>query len=530
MGLLALPSHLVPMDPNVSAVVLLVGLAVGVDYSLFYLRREREERAGGASDEAALRAAAATSGRAILVSGFTVMIAMAGMFFAGSRVFTSFAVGTIMVVAVAMVGSLTVLPALLHKLGDRVEVGKIPFTRGRRKSTGESRFWNAILRPVLRHPLLGTLLSAGALLVCAIPVLGLHTKLPSFTDLPHNLPIVRTYEHVQQAFPGSQTPAEVVVRGDNVTTKAYRNAYADFRKRALATGQLFQPFHVFVSPDKTVARVDFAIAGNGGNDASFRALQTLRHDVIPPVAKTLPGATVAVTGDTAATYDFNQLMKQRAPVVFAFVLGLAFLLLLLTFRSIVIPVKAILLNLLSVGAAYGILIMVFQWGHLEGLLGYRSNGAIAAWLPLFLFVILFGLSMDYHVFILSRVKELVERGVPTEQAVEQGIKTTAGTVTSAAIVMVAVFAIFVSLSELDIKQAGFGLAVAVLIDATIIRTILLPASMKLLGDWNWYLPSWLEWLPTIRFEGEAIEYQPEAVPETPASAPAATATLEEARK
>ena len=316
-----------------------------------------------------------------------------------------------------------------------------------------------------------------------------------------------------------------------MTTKAYSTAYAEFKKRALATGQLFQPFHVFVSPDKTVARVDFAIAGNGGNDASFRALQTLRHDVIPPVAKTLPGATIAVTGDTAASYDFNQLMKQRAPIVFAFVLGLAFLLLLLTFRSIVIPIKAILLNLLSVGAAYGILIMVFQWGHLEGLLGYRSNGAIAAWLPLFLFVILFGLSMDYHVFILSRVKELVERGVPTEQAVEQGIKTTAGTVTSAAIVMVAVFAIFVSLSELDIKQAGFGLAVAVLIDATIIRTILLPASMKLLGDWNWYLPSWLEWLPTIRFEGEAVGYQPEAVPEIPpasAPVPATTTTLEEA--
>ena len=223
--------------------------------------------------------------------------------------------------------------------------------------------------------------------------------------------------------------------------------------------------------------------------------------MIPPIAATLPpDAEIAVTGETAGTHDFNELMKERAPFVFAFVLGLAFVLLLLTFRSIVVPIKAIVLNLLSVGAAYGILIMVFQWGHLEGLLGFRSNGAIASWLPLFLFVILFGLSMDYHVFILSRIKELVDRGMPTEQAVEQGIKTTAGTVTSAAIVMVAVFAIFGTLRELDIKQMGFGLAIAVLIDATVIRGVLLPSTMKVLGEWNWYLPSWLEWLPSLASE------------------------------
>ena len=275
-----------------------------------------------------------------------------------------------------------------------------------------------------------------------------------------------------------------------MTTKAYQVAYNQFRKTALVTGEFFKPFHVFVSPDKTVARVEFAIAGDGDNDASQNALKTLREQVIPPIAATLPpNAEIAVTGETAGTHDFNELMKERAPFVFAFVLGLAFVLLLLTFRSIVVPIKAIILNLLSVGAAYGILIMVFQWGHLEGLLGFRSNGAIASWLPLFLFVILFGLSMDYHVFILSRIKELVDRGMPTEQAVEQGIKTTAGTVTSAAIVMVAVFAIFGTLRELDIKQMGFGLAVAVLIDATVIRGVLLPSTMKVLGERNWYLPT-----------------------------------------
>ncbi len=512
IGLNELVSHLLPTSDATKSVILLVGMAVGVDYSLFYLRREREERAGGHGPHEALLRAAATSGQAVLVSGATVLIAMAGMLLAGNKVFTSIGVGTMIVVFVAMVGSLSVLPALLHKVGDRVEKGKLPFLGRLRRPAGESRFWGVVLRPVLRYPGVAVLVSASALAAAAVPVFGMHTKLPSFTDLPHSLVIVRTYEHIQQAFPGSQTPAEVVVKADDVTTRPYQNAYAEFKQRALATGQLFQPFHVFINPDKTVARVEFSIAGDGDNATSVRALETLRNDVIPPIAAKLPGVSVAVTGETAGTHDFNETMKQRAPLVFAFVLGLAFLLLLLTFRSIVVPLKAIVLNLLSVGAAYGILIMVFQWGHLEGLLGFRSNGAIASWLPLFLFVILFGLSMDYHVFILSRVKELVDRGIPTEEAVEKGIRTTAGTVTSAAIVMVAVFSIFAGLRGLDIKQMGFGLAVAVLIDATIIRAVLLPATMKLLGEWNWYLPRWLEWLPRISFEGGESKARPAPVP------------------
>jgi RND superfamily putative drug exporter len=503
IGLNELLSHVLPTSDVTRSVILLVGMAVGVDYSLFYLRREREERTRGLGPHRALLRAAGTSGQAVLISGVTVLIAMAGMLFAGNSIFTSIGLGTMIVVFVAVVGSLSVLPAILHKLGDRVEKGRIPFVR---RGSGESRFWAAVLRPVLRHPWVSMLVSAGALLALAVPVLSMHTKLPSFTDLPKSLPIVGTYKQVQKAFPGSQTPAEVVVRGENVTSKPYRVAYDQFRKLALTTGELFRPFHVFVSPDKTVARVEFSIAGNGDNDASMHALNTLRTAVIPQIAPNLPeGSQVAVTGETAGTHDFNELMKQRAPFVFAFVLGLAFVLLLLTFRSIVIPIKAIVLNLLSVGAAYGILIMVFQWGHLQGLLGFRSNGAITSWLPLFLFVILFGLSMDYHVFILSRIKELVDRGAPTEQAVERGIKSTAGTVTSAAIVMVAVFGIFGSLRELDIKQMGFGLAVAVLIDATVIRGVLLPSAMKVLGDWNWYLPRWLEWLPSLAIEGSSGE-------------------------
>jgi uncharacterized membrane protein YdfJ with MMPL/SSD domain len=500
VGLSMLVSHVIPTADATQSVILLIGMAVGVDYSLFYLRRAREERAAGRDAHGALLRAAATSGQAVLVSGATVLVAMAGMLFAGNSIFTSIGVGTMIVVFAAVVGSLTVLPAILHKLGDRVEKGRVPVLGQLRRPAGESRIWTAILRPILRWPAGAALLSAGALVALAVPTLQMHTKLPSFTDLPRNLALVGTYERIQRAFPGSQTPAEVVVKADNVTTPAYRHAYADFKRRAIRTGLLFEPFHVFVNRDKTVARVEFSMAGKGDDRTSYESLSALRHDVIAPLAANLPGAHVAVAGQTAGTHDFNETMKRRAPVVFAFVLGLAFVLLLLTFRSIVVPLKAIALNLLSVGAAYGVLIMVFQWGHLERPLGFQSNGAIASWLPLFLFVVLFGLSMDYHVFILTRIKELVDRGVPTSQAVEQGIRTTAGTVTSAAIVMVAVFAIFAALRILAIKQMGFGLAVAVLIDATIIRAVLLPATMKLLGEWNWYLPRCLHWLPSLAVE------------------------------
>jgi uncharacterized membrane protein YdfJ with MMPL/SSD domain len=497
IGLNELVSHLSPVADATKSVILLVGMAVGVDYSLFYLRREREERARGETPHSALARAAATSGQAVLVSGVTVLIAMAGMLFAGNTIFTSIGLGTMIVVFVAMVGSLSVLPALLHKLGDRVEKGQIPYLRRFRRPAGESRFWAAVLRRVLRWPAVAVVVAAGTLAAAALPVLGMHTKLPSFTDLPGSLPIVQTYKRIQAAFPGSQTPAEVVVQAPDVTAPVYQSAYEDAQLAALGTAKLFQPFHVFVNPDKTVARIELSIAGSGDDAASYDALRALREDVVRPIAARLPDATVAVTGQTAGTHDFNAMMKSRAPLVIGFVLGLAFLLLLVTFRSLVVPATAIVLNLLSVGAAYGILIMIFQWGHLESVLGFDSNHAITSWLPLFLFVILFGLSMDYHVFILSRIKELHDRGLPTEQAVERGIRSTAGTVTAAAVVMVAVFSIFAGLREIDIKQMGVGLAIAILIDATIIRAVLLPATMKLLGEWNWYLPRWLERMPRV---------------------------------
>jgi uncharacterized membrane protein YdfJ with MMPL/SSD domain len=509
-GLNSLVSHVIPTDKQtLAAIILMIGMAVGIDYSLFYLRREREERYAGHTPHDALLRAARTSGQAVLISGATVLIAMAGMFVSGNSLFTTIGLGTMIVVLAAMIGSLTVLPAVLHRLGDRVDLLRIPLLGRDPRDDGP---WGRFIGGVLRRPALSLVLSGGALFVLALPAFGMHTKLPNLTDLPRDLKIVRTYARIQQAFPGSQTPAVVVVKAPDVTTPQMQKAYALFRQRALATGELFAPFTVITNPDRTVARIDFAIAGNGDDAASTAALHTLRDTVIPPIAKTLPDTEVAVTGVTAGTYDFNRQMRDRLPYVFMFVLGLAFMLLLLTFRSLVIAATAVALNLLSVGAAYGILVLVFQHGWLSGVFGFQTNGAVVSWLPLFLFVVLFGLSMDYHVFILSRIKELRDRGTPTDEAIRLGITRTAGTVTSAAIIMVAVFGLFATLSLIMMQQMGFGLAIAVLIDATVVRAVLVPSTMKLLGDWNWYLPTWLEWLPSLSPEGEAAPTKPPRPP------------------
>jgi uncharacterized membrane protein YdfJ with MMPL/SSD domain len=499
-GLSALTSHLIPGDDVTASVTLLIGMAVGVDYSLFYLRREREEVAAGRDRASALRIAAATSGQAVLISGATVIVALAGMLLAGDATFASIAVATMTVVLVAMVGSLTVLPALLSKLGNRVERGRIPWLGKRlerRRGRQQAGVWSWILDRVLRRPLVSAVAATVVLLLLALPALDLRTKTTGLADLPKDLPIIKTYERIQAAFPGSSVPAVVALRAPDVTAPPVRAAIDDLHRRAVASGRMSEPVQVQVNPSRTVALIDVPLRGDGENATSMRALDTLRGEIVPATVGTLPGARVGVTGDTASSSDFSRLMHDRSPLVFAFVLGLAFLLLLLTFRSIVIPIKSILLNLLSVGASYGVLVGVFQRGWGASLLGVESGGSITSWLPLLLFVVLFGLSMDYHIFILSRVKELVDRGQPTERAVETGIKATAGTVTSAAAVMVAVFAIFAGLRLIDLKQVGVGLAVAVLLDATVIRGVLLPAAMALLGEWNWYLPSWLRWLPRL---------------------------------
>jgi len=354
-----------------------------------------------------------------------------------------------MVVAVAMIGSLTVLPAMLAAM--------------------------------------------------AIPALILNTAISGLDALPASLKELQSYNRVNDAFPGGATPAVVAIAGD-ASDPELQAAVADLRERALATGQALEPIHVEVAPGGKAVQVQIPLVGKGTDKSSTDALATLREDVIPATLGTVPGIEYAVTGDTAASKDWNDAMRSAVPIVFGFVLAFAFLLLLVTFRSVVIPLKAILMNLLSVAAAYGVVVAIFQWGWGEGLLDFNSNGGGAAWLPMFLFVILFGLSMDYHVFILSRVREYYDRGLDTEHAVAKGIKSTAGVVTSAAIVMVLVFGVFALMPIVDMKEMGIGLAAAILIDATIVRAVLLPATMKLLGKWNWYLPTWLEWLPNLEHE------------------------------
>ncbi len=511
LGLLSIPSHLVPMDPNVSAVVLLVGLAVGVDYSLFYLKREREERAAGKGHRAALEAAAATSGRSVLISGLTVMVAMAGLLFSGDKTYLSFGIATMLVVAVAMLASLTVLPALLSRLGDKVEKGRIPFVGRLRRERGENRFWAAILTPALRRPVATVILSVGVLVALALPALHIHTAQSGLDALPKSIATVPALDRIQKAFPGGATPALVAIEAP-ADSASVQGAVASLKTAALESGLMTGPIQVDVNTDRSVTRVAIPLKGNGTDSTSLRALHELRDTVLPQTVGQIPGVTYAVTGGTAASADENTLLKHSAPLVFGFVLTFAFLLLLISFRSVVIAGKAIVLNLLSVGAAYGLLVIVFQWGWGESLLNFRSNGGIAQWLPIFMFVILFGLSMDYHVFILSRIREAYDRGMKTEDAVAHGIKTTAGVVTSAAVVMVGVFSIFATLPIVDMKEMGIGLAAAVLIDATIVRALLLPAAMKLLGDWNWYLPNWLGWLPRLDHGAGPVGRVP--VPET----------------
>jgi uncharacterized membrane protein YdfJ with MMPL/SSD domain len=509
-GLAALPSHVIPLAQEAFAVVLLIGLAVGVDYSLFYLRREREERAAGRSPEAALEIAAATSGRSVLISGFTVMVAMAGLFLTGDATFASFGYATIIVVAVAMLGSLTVLPALLSKLGDRVDRLHVPLVRRRRRSVREGGAWGGIVDAVLRRPLLSASLAAGLLIALAIPALQMHMATPGPDTFPQKLAVVKTYDRMQQEFPGNALPANVVIKASNVHAPTVRNAIAALERRALATGQIEKPITVETNQSGTVANITMPIKGTGTDTASMNALALLRNELIPATVGTVPAAEVGVTGIAARWSDELAQQKSKLPYVVAFVLIFAFFLMLIAFRSIVVALKAIVLNLLSVGAAFGILVLVFQHGVGKGMLGFSSTAGISPVVPMLLFVILFGLSMDYHVFIISRIRETFDRGASMDDAISHGIKSTAGVVTSAAIVMVAVFSIFATLSMLMFKQFGVGLAAAILIDATIVRGVLLPATMKLLGERNWYLPRWLEWLP--RLEGHEPEPSVDAKP------------------
>jgi len=495
ISLLAIPSRWLPVGSTTSSVVLLVGMAVGVDYTLFYLRREREERAAGADTYTAVRKAAATSGRAIVVSGLTVMISLSGLFLTGIDVFSGIAVGTIMVVGITVLGSLTALPAALSLLGTWVDRGRIPFLGRRRTAARPSRVWGALARRVVAKPVLFGGAAALALAALAVPALSMRLAEPGFRDLPTNIPVVQNLLATQKAFPGGPSPAEVVVTGDNLTGPAVRHAITALQGRAATSTLLRQPVTATLLGHDQVMVVSVPLAGGGTDATSNRALAQLRDQALPATLGRVGGINYAVTGMTAGNHDFDAQLTATLPLVFAFVLGLAFLVLMVTFRSVFIPLMSIALNLLSIGAAYGVLTLIFQNGHLYGPLGFSPYGGIVPWMPLFMFVLLFGLSMDYHVFILSRIRELRLRGVPTREAISSGIGASAGVVTSAAVIMVAVFSIFATLSVIEFKMIGIGLATAILIDATVVRGILMPAAMSLLGERNWYLPRWLAWLP-----------------------------------
>jgi RND superfamily putative drug exporter len=491
LGLTHLSSSFIHEANPTASVILLMGMAVGVDYSLFYLKREREERIRGASREEALQRAAATSGRAVLVSGLTVMTAAGGLMLSGNSVFTSLGVGTILVVLVAVLGSLTVLPALLSKLGDRVMWGRLPFLGSNR----ESRIWRAVLRPALRYPKITVVGAVALLLAIAAPALHMHTRDDGVGEAPRNLPVVKAYNEVTRAFGTTSAPAVVVVHAPNIDSASVRSGVAGLRRAVQ------RPVKEIRHADNTL-ELDVPLAGDGADAASLHGLETLRSRIIPSTIGAVPGVTVAVTGETAGSADFASTIDHHMPLVLGFVFLLTLALMLLCFRSLTVGLTAIALNTLSVAAAYGAMTWVFQDGHGQGVLGFQSSGAIVPWVPLFLFAVLFGLSMDYHVFIVSRIREFVDRGYSTREAVDRGIRATASTVTSAALVMVGVFAVFATLGLLSLKQMGFGLAVAVLIDATIIRALLLPATMTLLGERNWWLPRALARLPRLNLAAE----------------------------
>jgi uncharacterized membrane protein YdfJ with MMPL/SSD domain len=499
-GLLGLISQGFPLDDSVKTVVLLIGMAVGVDYALFYVIRSREERHRGLSSHEALERTARTSGRTVLVSGTTVAIAMAGMFVLGLDIFNGIASGTITVIACAVAGSVTVLPAVLELLGARIDKGRIPFLPHLETDSRSSRFWPAVVDRVLRRPLLSCLLATGLLVALALPAIRLHVDKPSDEALAsRSEPALGTIAKVRAEFPSAAEPAIVVAAGPTGWEAKGRAAAAELERLALARGIAHRPFTVSGS-DHLGGSIELPLTGAGDNASSKHAISVLRNELVPQTLGRIPRVETAVTGQTAEDVDFTHQMKHGIPYVIAFVLALAFLLLLVAFRSIVVPLKAIVLNLLSVGAAYGVLVLVFQHRWAEPILGFTSNGSIISWLPLFLFVVLFGLSMDYHVFIISRIREAVDSGMKTDEAVRYGITVTAGVVTSAALVMVGVFSLFGALSSLELKEAGVGLATAVLLDATVVRAVLLPSTMKLLGERNWYLPRFLERLPRAPIE------------------------------
>jgi putative drug exporter of the RND superfamily len=499
LGITALVGRAVDFSFFVTNMITMMGLAVGIDYSLFIVSRYREERFKGREKVDAIAAAGGTASRAVFFSGMTVVLALLGMLLIPTTIFRSLGAGAIFVVVTAVLASLTLLPALLGLLGDRVNSLRLLRRKGDLGSESSHRFWNGITRRVMGRPVVSLLLGAGILVAAAFSYFDIDTGFAGVSTLPESSRSKQAFNVLAEEFSGGlNSPVEVVVDGD-VDSSGVQTAIEDLRD-LVADNELFGSSQVRVNDAQDAAIVSFPINADPQSATATASIDQIRDEYVPQ-AFGGTAATVLVGGDTAFNKDFFDLTDTYTPIVFAFVLGLSFLLLTLMFRSIVVPLKAIVMNLLSVGAAYGLIVLVFQKGYGAELLGFRQVEAIEAWLPLFLFSVLFGLSMDYHVFLLSRIKEHYDQTGDNSESVAYGLRTTGGLITGAAAIMVAVFGGFAAGELPMLQQMGFGLAAAVLIDATLVRSVLVPASMRLLGNLNWYLPRWLGWLPDMAVEG-----------------------------
>jgi RND superfamily putative drug exporter len=493
LGLTALVGTGFELSFFVVNMLVMMGLAVGIDYALFVVSRYREERTRGLEKLEAITAAGSTASRAVFFSGVTVVLALVGMFLIPSTIFRSLAVGAIIVVLVTVAAALTLLPAVLGLLGDRIDAVKLPFARRR----AQGRFWTRIARAVMRRPVVSLVASVALLVAAAVPFAGINTGFAGVSTLPDTFESKHGFEVLDQEFGYGTAPADIVIDGDIASPEV--QAGIDRLEARLAADDTFGRPELTVNEAGDLAVMTVLLAGDDGSSDATEGIATLRDGYVPEAFAGVP-AEVLVGGDVAENVDFFEITDRYLPIVIGFVLALSFILLAIAFRSLVVPATSILMNLLSVGAAFGLLVLVFQEGIVAGLFGFDQVETIEAWIPLFLFTVLFGLSMDYHVFLLSRIRERYDQTGDNTSAIEFGVGSTARIITGAALIMVAVFGGFAAGQLVMFEQMGFGLGVAVLLDATIVRSVLVPATMRLLGDRNWYLPRRLEWLPDLRVE------------------------------
>ncbi len=504
IGISAVVGSFFELSLFVTNIITMIGLAVGIDYSLFVVSRYREERGRGTEKVAAISQAGATAGRAVVFSGMTVVLALIGMLLIPFNIFISIGLGAIFVVLGAMAAAMTLLPAILGIMGDKVNSLQVPFI-GKGQVNFEPNkaggFWDKLVRLVMAQPVISLLLTGGLLIALIIPFFSINTGFAGISTYPDELESKQAFTTLDEKFSfGEVTPAEIVIRGDIASAPV--QAGIERLKELLATdvaGAFGEPRELEVSDAGTLALLAVPVAGDTSGEFSIDAVTRL-DELYVEEAFAGTDTEIYVTGETAFNIEFFNISSSSAWIVFPFVLGISFLLLLVVFRSLVLPVKAIILNLMAVGAAYGVLVLVFQEGFLAGFFGLQESRTVESWIPLFLFTILFGLSMDYHVFLLSRIREHYDQSQNTDEAVAFGIRSTGRLITGAALIMVAVFWGFSTGSLIGLQQMGFGLGLAILLDSTIVRCVMVPASMKLLGKWNWYLPNWLEWVPNVKFE------------------------------